>query len=637
VLGLAFFYTAHASALYLGAMSILMIGVAWCYTIICRCFQEGGGVYTVAKQLSPTLAVLGATLLLCDYVVTAALSVVDGMHYFGLSAPGPGESRIILVGLCIAAIAVIGIINWFGAQSAGRLALVIAIAALSLSAIIGVMSIPFFKIGLSGVSGGHESVSSWTDRWQSLVRIVLALSGVEAVANMTGLMRPPVPRTAKKTIWPVLIEVVVLNMVFGVALSGLPALMDAHKPDHIVHQVEPAMAAAAARETAERTRTVADTEIAARLTEIEKAGPPSEVLKYRDTAVRVLAEAVGLKVGGAALSRALGIAAGIIFGLLLISAVNTAVMATVSVLYSMAQDKELPKPLSRLNYSGVPWIGLVIACIIPSVLLIIMSDVAHLADLYAVGVCGAVTISVLGCVVNKRLAIKRWERTGMALVGAVMLAIETTIVVNKWHATLFASILIASVLVTRFILTRTAAAKTAPVPTPIAGWLAELRQEPPKLLSGSTRIMLAARGQDQAEYAVDLARKRGAVLFALYVRTLRIIDIQPGQLPKIEDDPEAQRTLGTAAVLAKQAGVPFFPIYVTSSEIADEILDYTATFGCDTLIMGKSQRGLFARAIEGDPVTKIAQNLPDGISLITRSSRAIHHDQSPAPDSASAP
>jgi len=209
------------------------------------------------------------------------------------------------------------------------------------------------------------------------------------------------------------------------------------------------------------------------------------------------------------------------------------------------------------------------------------------------------------------------------VVGAVMLAIEMTIIVDKWHATLFAGILIIAVLGTRFVLSRKAAVKIAPIPTPQAGWLAELRQAPPKLPSGIPRIMLAARGQDHAEFAVDLARKRGGLLFALYVRTLRIIDVQPGQLPKIEDDPEAQRTLGTAAVLAKQAGVPFFPIYVTSSEIADEILDYTATFGCDTLIMGKSQRGLFARAIEGDPLTKVAQNLPDGISLITRSSRVM--------------
>src|SRR2546421_7470233 len=78
VLGLAFYYTAHASAVYLCAMAVLMAGVAWAYTIICRCFQDGGGVYTVARQISRGLSVFGATLLLCDYIVTAGISVVDG-------------------------------------------------------------------------------------------------------------------------------------------------------------------------------------------------------------------------------------------------------------------------------------------------------------------------------------------------------------------------------------------------------------------------------------------------------------------------------------------------------------------------------------------------------------------------------
>ncbi|MBL8876988.1 MAG: amino acid transporter, partial [Phycisphaerae bacterium] len=69
VLGLAFYYTAHASVLYLAAMSLIMAAVAWAYTVVCRCFPDGGGVYSAARRLSPTLAVLGATLLLCDYIV----------------------------------------------------------------------------------------------------------------------------------------------------------------------------------------------------------------------------------------------------------------------------------------------------------------------------------------------------------------------------------------------------------------------------------------------------------------------------------------------------------------------------------------------------------------------------------------
>lgn len=146
--------------------------------------------------------------------------------------------------------------------------------------------------------------------------------------------------------------------------------------------------------------------------------------------------------------------------------------------------------------------------------------------------------------------------------------------------------------------------------------------------------MVAARGRDNAEFAVDQARKRGAVLFAIYVRTLRVMDIQPGNIPRVEDDPLGAETLGTIAVLAKQAGVALVPIYVTSPHIAEEILDYTVTYGCDTLILGKSRRSLLARKVSGDVVAQVAQHLPEGVSLVARAGRPDaprDEPQAPAP------
>ncbi len=589
VLGLAFYYTAHASPLYLAAMSVLMTGVAWAYSIICRTFQDGGGVYTVARLLSRTLSVVGATLLLCDYVVTAALSIVDGLHYFGV----PQGQRVLTILLAAAVIVCIGAVNWIGARSAGRFALVVALGALAMSAVIAVASIPFFVKGLSTMSWGHPSISGLPHRWGSFVHIVLALSGVEAVANMTGLMREPVPKTAKKTIWPVLAEVVLLNMVFGIATCGLQSVQGGDKPNQVMYEVEQGLATDAV---------------------------PEDVKNIRDTAVKVLAVAAGEKLGGPRVGAAFGLASGIVFGLLLLSAANTAIMAMVSVLYSMAQDRELPRMLARLNYSGVPWLGVLICCAIPTALLLFVTDVGMLAHLYAVGVCGAITISVLGCVINRELAIKPWERVGMAVVGTVVLAIELTIIATKPEATLFASVLVIAVLGTRQALIWSRGKAPEPtLPMPATGWLAEIKQQAPPVDPRRPRIMLAARGRYQAEFAVDQARRRGAVLFAIYVRTLRLIDVQPGRIPRVEEDPGAQESLGTVATLAHQANVPFVPIYVTSSDIAAEILDATVTYGCDTLIMGKTRRSLFSRKIAGDVVALVAEHLPDNVALITRS------------------
>jgi nucleotide-binding universal stress UspA family protein len=130
--------------------------------------------------------------------------------------------------------------------------------------------------------------------------------------------------------------------------------------------------------------------------------------------------------------------------------------------------------------------------------------------------------------------------------------------------------------------------------------------------------MLAARGRSHAEFAVDLARQRGATLFGLFVRNVRVFDAVPGQLSKLESDREAVQTLGTTAELARKAGVPFVPIYVSSPAIVDEILDYTVTFGCDTLVMGKSKRSTVSKAVAGDVISQIARQLPEGVSLLTR-------------------
>jgi nucleotide-binding universal stress UspA family protein len=473
------------------------------------------------------------------------------------------------------------------------------------SIVIAALAVPFFGEGLRTVSTGDPATSGLSDRWMSLVRIMLALSGVEAVSNMTGLMKQPVSSTAKKTIWPVLCEVVLFNIFFGIALAGLPVLRDLTTPDFVTHGA---------------------------------TSVPGEVREYRDTAMRVLAIAAGQNAFGATAGFVVGKIASIIFGLLLLSATNTAIMAMVSVMYSMARDREMPQVLARLNYSGVPRWGLVAACLAPCCVLLFVQDVALLAELYAVGVVGAITINVLSCAANKRLEIRRWERFALAAIGLLMLGVEVTIVVTKWHATVFAGGLVAVVLASRYLISRRAKAMAA-LPEPETGWLAEIRQAPVKLEPGRPRIMLAARGRDNAEFAIDLARKRGAALFAIYVRTLRVMDVRPGQLPRIEDDAEAQETLGTAAVLAREAGVPYFPIYITASDIADEVLDYTVTFGCDTLIVGQSRRAVFARAMAGDVVSRIAQHLPEGVSLIKRSTRFIPgpaFSPAPAADPASA-
>jgi amino acid transporter/nucleotide-binding universal stress UspA family protein len=594
VLGLAFFFTGQASVLYLAGIGLLMIAVAWAYTIICRSFPDGGGVYAAARQLNPWLSVVGATLLLCGYLITAGISVVEALHYFG-APDGPW-----IVWLSAGIMVLIGGVNWLGARSAGRFALIIAMAALAVSLVMAVLCLRYLPAGIANISLGHEQ-GAWP-RWTAFTQIVLALAGVEAVANMTGLMKKPVERTARRTIWPVLIEVVALNFVFGIAMNGLlqsdPTL--AGVMNMPFSEITPEQMAALPAETVESIQSV------------------------KNTAMELIAERAAGDQFGEQAGRVFGKTAAIVFALLLLSATNTAVMAMVSVLYAMAQDQELPKPLTKLNYSGVPKTGLVLSCAAAVAVIFIERRPEKLAELYIIGVCGAITVSVASCAVNEKLDLKRSSRIGMWMLSAFLCAVFLTIVVTKLNATIFAFGVVGSVLLMRQGMVWRQSKAPPTMDEPIAGWLAEVKREPLKLDPSKPKIMLAARGRYQAEFAVDLARRRNATLFAVFVRTLRVMDAQPGRVPRVEADAEAQEALGTTAVLAREAGVPFVPIYVTSADIASEILDYTVTHGCDTLIMGKSRRSLFARKLEGDVVMQVAEHLPDEVAFITRSADTPH-------------
>ena len=613
VLGLAFYYTGHASIYYLSVMSLIMAAVAWGYTIVCRCFPEGGGVYTASRKISPLLSVIAATLLICDFIITAALSAIEAFHYFGV------ENQSLVVGLSIGCIFALGVVNWLGARAAGRLALLIAVMAIIMSLIIAVLCVPLLGEGLRTAKPRVEGIDNVWEMWESLVRIVLALAGVEAVASMTGLMKQPVERTSRRTIWPVLGEVILLNMIFGIAINALPGRLETTVPDHIRYEERMDLRSnLTPREGATPEELAAFEQVRAQT---------EDVKEYRQTAVRVLAEHAATEAFGSNAGKVLSIASGVVFGLLLLSAVNTAILAMVSVFYALGQDRELPGILTKLNYSGVPWVGLILAVILPAGVLVFVHDDKALAELYAIGVVGAIAINMVCCALNHDLPIKRWERGGLWAIGIVMSVVGVTIVIAKPHAAVFAGAIIAIVLVARFFVQRRAAQaeRAQPLPTPAQGWLSELERAGAAPIGDGPRIMLAARGRDNAEYAVELAKKRGGTLFAIYVRTLNVLDVQPEKAPRLEDDAGAQQALGTAAVLARQMGVGFYPIYVVSPRIAEEILDYTVTFGCDTLILGKSKRSIFSRRVSGDVVTLVAEHLPDGVSLVTRSTSEAPH------------
>ncbi|MFM8931181.1 MAG: amino acid transporter, partial [Gemmataceae bacterium] len=221
VLGLSFYFTRHASFFHILLVNVLLVLVALCYLIICRKYPEGGGVYSSARHTSRTLAVIGALMLCADYTVTAAMSCLDAFRSLGISGTFWGIRAELICTL--GAIGIIGAVNWFGPRGMGRMALGIALATAALTLVVALCSIPsLHHTRVEFPVRERYSLAAWGDAWIGFTEIVLALSGIEAIANMTGIMVPPVRATARRAILPVLVEVVVLNVILAAAMNALP-------------------------------------------------------------------------------------------------------------------------------------------------------------------------------------------------------------------------------------------------------------------------------------------------------------------------------------------------------------------------------------------------------------------------------
>src|ERR1700759_3011459 len=118
VIGLAFAIAGYSSFWLILAMCLLTALVGMNYIAICRHYPDGGGVYASVRHRSEILSIVGAFLLIADYIVTAAISALSAFQYLGVDHPEI---------FAAAAIAGIGALNYFGPKHTGGLAIAVSI------------------------------------------------------------------------------------------------------------------------------------------------------------------------------------------------------------------------------------------------------------------------------------------------------------------------------------------------------------------------------------------------------------------------------------------------------------------------------------------------------------------------------
>src|SRR4051812_27107209 len=224
--GLALLFLAPWVAL---AVGVLLAVVVASYRQTCHAYPNGGGAYAVSRaNLGRTAALVAASALLVDYVLTVAVSVAAGVDAITSAFLA---LRPAAVPLSLGFVALIALANLRGVKESGT---VFAVPTYGFVAVVFAMiGWGLFRV-LAGDPPRAESASFGILPVHSAVGVAAlllalrafsqgctALTGVEAVSNGVPNFRPPKSRNAAATL--TIMGAITLGMFAGITALALIA------------------------------------------------------------------------------------------------------------------------------------------------------------------------------------------------------------------------------------------------------------------------------------------------------------------------------------------------------------------------------------------------------------------------------
>jgi amino acid transporter len=207
---------------------VLLIIVFFSYRQTIAAYPGGGGSYTVAHQNLGTFpGLLAAAALMIDYVLTAAVGISAGIGALVSAAPSLHSKTL---PLCLAALAILTIVNLRGQREAGGIFMFPTY--LFLICMFAMIAIGVIKVLLAG---GHpapvmalptppkalEAASVWL-LLKAFASGCTALTGVEAVSNGVKAFREPTVKTAQRTL-------AIIIAALGILLGGIAYLIQEYQ------------------------------------------------------------------------------------------------------------------------------------------------------------------------------------------------------------------------------------------------------------------------------------------------------------------------------------------------------------------------------------------------------------------------
>lgn len=568
VIGLAFAIAGYSSFWLLAAIAVLTMLVGLNYITICQASPFGGGVYASARKKSHVLAIIAAFFLVSDYLITAALSSLSAFYYFGVSYPEYWAMGSILI---------IGALNYFGPRRTGTLAMLIAIPTFLSLSLLALFALPRLPEAVASI---HPPQGGLLTNWNNFVSIIVALSGIESIANITGVMRldpgstdenPSVHRTSKRAILIVMTEVCVFTAFFGLMMNAIPGLTIS-----------------------------GDT--------VNAPGHPD----VRDYMLRYMGEFFAGIHFGPVVGQIFSYMISLAIAILLLSAVNTAIVALVSLLFVMSRDGEMPAKFEKIGRFGVPSIPLVLASIAPAAVLLFVNDIASLANLYAVGFVGAIATNLGATGMTKEAKMSKWARIFMLCTCFIMVVIEISLFIDKPDARRFAlSILLCGLILRSFVMEHRQ-----------LKWAEKkVKLKHASIYSDDTRVPLhygailcaTTTIGKTLNFALQEALRYEQPLYILFIRDQKVITEEDRSRIWLDDE-KACQVFDYAKESSHELNIKFF--YVVSDSPANTIVDTAVNLKVSRLILGRPRQSAVVQLIRGNIVQEVAELLPPDIDLL---------------------
>jgi amino acid transporter len=366
------------SAIFVGMTLVVFILLSIKYAEVAWRYPEGGGVVTVASRaLHPFAGLLGGLFILVDYYLTAALSALSGVFYVSYLYPALTP---LAVEVTIAALLLLGFLNWLGIKESAAVSAVFAVAAaLTQLVVVGAVAV---SLGPAGVVHSFQAMATGpriapVALLTGYAAAFLAFSGLESIAQIAPAMRQPRNRVAYRTMAAVVVTMAATSPLLTLwSTTLLPANSDTN-----------------------------------------------QFISF-----------LGAQVAGPLLGSTVAISG----ALLLVFASNTAIIGAYHVFIALTRMGFLPRVLERRNHwRHTPQWAILLAVSVPVIVVYAaQADVNLLGDLYAFGLLGAF---VLTC---GALDIVRWRetrhRSPLGWLGFGIGVLTTVAVAVAWSVNLVA-------------------------------------------------------------------------------------------------------------------------------------------------------------------------------------------------------